>query len=90
MDNGTIVPLIISSDKTLVTNQQGDKSAYPVYLTVRNLAASVRNASARPGTIIVAMLLVIYDGDVIERTNLIHYCLRMIFDRVSSAIPGDG
>ncbi|KAI0044804.1 hypothetical protein FA95DRAFT_1453203, partial [Auriscalpium vulgare] len=41
-DGATIVPLIFSSDKTLLTNFSGDEAAYPLYLTIGNIAKDVR------------------------------------------------
>lgn len=56
VDNGTIVPLIIASDKTLVTNT-GNQKAYPIYLTIGNLPASIRNSNVRPRAVSLGMLL---------------------------------
>jgi hypothetical protein len=33
----TIVPLLLATDKTLLTQHHGDTTAWPVYLTVGNL-----------------------------------------------------
>ena len=34
---GVVVPVILTSDKTQLTQFHGDKSAWPVYLTIRNI-----------------------------------------------------
>ncbi|KAF5350938.1 hypothetical protein D9757_014387 [Collybiopsis confluens] len=44
---GTIAPVIIASDKTQLTQFSGNKSAYPVYLTIGNIPKSLRR---KPGT----------------------------------------
>ncbi|KAF9058446.1 hypothetical protein BDP27DRAFT_1386129 [Rhodocollybia butyracea] len=39
---GTVCPVIIASDKTNLTRFSGNKSAYPVYLTIGNLPKALR------------------------------------------------
>ncbi|CDO77552.1 hypothetical protein BN946_scf184912.g51 [Trametes cinnabarina] len=51
----TIVPVIISSDKTQLT-LFGSKTAYPVYLTIGNLPKDVRRKPSRRGQILLAYL----------------------------------
>ena len=46
----TIIPVIISSDKTQVTLFR-NKSAYPVYMTIGNLPKSIRRKPSRQGQI---------------------------------------
>ena len=41
-NSSTIVPLLIGTDKTVLTQYHGDIAAWPVYLTIRNLKAKVR------------------------------------------------
>ena len=38
----TIAPVIITLDKTQLSNFSGDKSAWPVYLTIGNIEKSTR------------------------------------------------
>ena len=86
----TVVPLIIASDKTQVTNHQGDLAAHAVYLTIGNLPAHIRNSNDRPGTILLAMLPVVKEEDAALRSKLFHECLRMIFDPVMAYANGEG
>ncbi|RDX49827.1 hypothetical protein OH76DRAFT_1350331 [Lentinus brumalis] len=51
----TIVPIIISSDKTQLT-VFGSKTAYPVYMTIGNLPKDVRRKPGRRGQILLAYL----------------------------------
>ncbi len=51
----SIIPLIISSDRTQVT-LFGNKSAYPVYLTIGNLPKDIRRKPSQHGQILVAYL----------------------------------
>ncbi|KAJ3818442.1 hypothetical protein F5880DRAFT_1491390 [Lentinula raphanica] len=51
----TIIPIILSSDKTQITLFQ-NKSAYPVYLTIGNLPKEIRRKPSQQGQILVAYL----------------------------------
>jgi len=86
----TVVPLIIGSDKTQVTNHQGDLSAHAVYLTVGNLPAAVRNSHERPGCILLALLPVVKEGDGAFRNKVYHECMRTLFDPVREVLQGNG
>ncbi|THU98815.1 hypothetical protein K435DRAFT_795398 [Dendrothele bispora CBS 962.96] len=78
----TIIPVIISSDKTQVTLFR-NKSAYPVYLTIGNLPKEIRSKPSQQGQV----LLVYLPTDRLEHiknkssrrrtvTNLFHACMR--------------
>lgn len=54
--NATIVPIIISSDKTQLTTFR-NKTAYPVYLTLGNLPKNIRHKLSRQGQILLGYLL---------------------------------
>ena len=51
----SIIPVIFSSDRTQVT-LFGNKSVYPVYLTIGNLPKDIRRKPSRHGQILVAYL----------------------------------
>ncbi|KAJ8486966.1 hypothetical protein ONZ51_g4471 [Trametes cubensis] len=51
----TVVPILISSDKTQLT-LIGNKTAYPVYMTLGNLPKSIRSKPSRRGQILLAYL----------------------------------
>ncbi|KAF8197080.1 hypothetical protein BJ912DRAFT_846556, partial [Pholiota molesta] len=51
----TIIPIIISSDKTQITLFR-NKTAYPVYLTIGNIPKSIRRKPSRQGQILLAYL----------------------------------
>ncbi|KAJ3752644.1 hypothetical protein EV360DRAFT_54847 [Lentinula raphanica] len=51
----TIIPLIISSDKTQITMFR-NKSAYPVYMTIGNLPKEIRRKPSQQGQILLAYL----------------------------------
>ncbi len=80
----TIIPVIISSDKTQVTLFR-NKSAYPVYMTIGNLPKSIRRKPSRQGQILLAYLptsrlLHIDNKSARRRTqaNMFHACMSHI------------
>jgi hypothetical protein len=52
----TIVPLQIATDKTLMTTLSGDRTAWPVYMTIGNLPRRVRRKQTSPALLLIGML----------------------------------
>ncbi|EIN09278.1 hypothetical protein PUNSTDRAFT_113700 [Punctularia strigosozonata HHB-11173 SS5] len=87
----TIVPIIISSDKTQLTLFR-NKSAYPVYLTIGNLPKSIRRKPSRRGQILLAYLPATrleQMSNISARrralANLFHGCLQYILAPLENA-----
>src|SRR5690349_20360505 len=99
----TIVPLIISSDKTQLTTFH-NKSAYPVYLMLGNIPKHIRCKPSRQAQILLAYLLtekVDYITNQASRrrsnANLFHACMAFITEPLRMAgcngmilVSGDG
>ena len=78
----TIIPLLISTDKTVITQHHGDKSAWPVYLAIGNLPRSVRRAQNRPGCLLVGFIPVPTDDAASKlKAELWHTAMEAIFKR---------
>ncbi|KAJ3557075.1 hypothetical protein NM688_g1669 [Phlebia brevispora] len=82
----TIMPIIISSDKTQVTLFR-NKTAYPVYLTIRNLPKDIRGHPSQRGQILIAYLLTSKLDHITNKaahrqtlTNLFHACMECVFE----------
>lgn len=52
----TVVPVILSSDKTHLTTQQGCKEAHPVYLSIGNIPKSTRRRVKSRSTLLIGYL----------------------------------
>lgn len=87
----TIIPVIISSDRTQVTSWSG-KQAYPVYLTIGNLPKSIRRKPSRGGQILLAYLptskLEHITNEAARKRmilNVMHKCLKVILSPLEKA-----
>lgn len=49
----TVVPVIVASDKTHLTNHMGSKEAWPVYLTTSNIPKDVRKRVCSHSSILI-------------------------------------
>ncbi|KAI0041099.1 hypothetical protein FA95DRAFT_1501909 [Auriscalpium vulgare] len=80
----TVVPLILSTDKTQVTVFR-NRSAYPVYMTIGNIAKEIRRKSSKHAQLLIGYLptdglLHIKNAETRRRAlaNLFHACMRRI------------
>ncbi|KAI0733010.1 hypothetical protein BC629DRAFT_1586009 [Irpex lacteus] len=87
----TIIPVIISSDKTQLTLFR-NKSAYPVYITIGNLPKHIRRQGSRHGQILLGYLPASHFDHITSATerrravaNVFHACMRVIVAPLSKA-----
>ncbi|KAJ6553786.1 hypothetical protein DFH09DRAFT_924695 [Mycena vulgaris] len=80
----TIIPILLSSDKTQLT-MFGNKTAYPVYMTIGNIPKEIRRKPSRRAYVLLAYLPTSRLGHIKNKTarrrtlaNLFHTCLSFI------------
>jgi hypothetical protein len=80
----TIAPVILASDKTHLSNFSGDKQAWPVYLSIGNIAKEIRRKPTHHATVLVGYIPVTKlecfskGKRQLEGYNLFHKCMRAI------------
>lgn len=89
---GTVAPVIIASDKTQLSTFSGDKQAWPVYLTLGNIAKSVRRKPTMGATMLIGYLPVsklecFSDRDERRRQQqqLFHYSMSQLLEPLKAA-----
>jgi len=55
-DGATLVPILLASDETHLTNFSGDKKLWPVYMSIGNILSSIRNTHTMHAWIPIALL----------------------------------
>ncbi|KAG8720731.1 hypothetical protein FRC09_009074 [Ceratobasidium sp. 395] len=90
--NGTIVPLIVASDETTLTNNAQGPKAHPIYLSIGNISKAVRRMPTKRSMILIGYLPVcafeeIEDLEVRQkcRWELLHRSLDKIFEPLKRA-----
>ncbi|KAF8188308.1 hypothetical protein K438DRAFT_1907473 [Mycena galopus ATCC 62051] len=90
-DGSTTAPIILSSDKTRLSQFSGDKSAWPVYLTIGNINKDTRRKASAHATILLGYLPVpkmdCYSDAArsIAKYRLFHYCMGRILHSLAEA-----
>ncbi|KZV98523.1 hypothetical protein EXIGLDRAFT_832092 [Exidia glandulosa HHB12029] len=89
----TVVPIIISTDKTELSQFTGDATAYPIYMTIGNIDSSIRRQPSRHAQILIGYLptTAIEKGDMSDltvrnaRAQLFHAAVRAILEPLRDA-----
>ncbi|KAI5987798.1 hypothetical protein EDC04DRAFT_2588972, partial [Pisolithus marmoratus] len=79
---GTVAPVILVSNKTELSHFKGDKNAWPMYLSIRNLSKEVCHQPGCHASVLLCYLpvskLESFDDNLIGQHHLFHYCMRRI------------
>ncbi|EED77474.1 predicted protein [Postia placenta Mad-698-R] len=86
-----IAPIILSSDKTRLSQFRGDKSTWPVYLTIGNIVKDVRHKVSSHAMVLIGYLPVAKLNCFSDKTRpvakyqLFHHCMKAILESVAKA-----
>ena len=83
-EGATVIPLIIATDKTLLTQHHGDVLAWPVYLTIGNLDRRTRRSQTRPAQVLLGFLPVLPASGGGVKAKVWHMAMGLILQRKSS------
>ncbi|KAF8598610.1 hypothetical protein BDV93DRAFT_593766 [Ceratobasidium sp. AG-I] len=90
--NGTVVPLIIARDETILANNLRGKKAHPVYLSIGNISKVTQRKPTKRAMILVGYVPVNRFKDVLDkktrryfRGDLLHRSLEVIFEPLKTA-----
>lgn len=97
VEGGTILAGIFASDKTTLTRHSGAKSAYPLYMSLGNIAKAIRSQAYLRAWRLIALLPIpskedmanlkaIYQSASIEqdfRREILHASIRVILNEFS-------
>ncbi|KAH7908431.1 hypothetical protein BJ138DRAFT_1012802 [Hygrophoropsis aurantiaca] len=85
----TIAPVILASDKTQLSQFKGDKSAWPVYLTIGNIEKAIRRQPSRHATVLLGYIpvskLAAFDDNSLAGYRLFHYCMKRLLQPLVKA-----
>ncbi|KAG8778625.1 hypothetical protein FRC12_024886 [Ceratobasidium sp. 428] len=84
---GTVVPIIISTDKTKLTVFSGNQKAWPVYISIGNISKDIRRCPSERATLLLGYIPVSNLGNISnerERSEagwqLFHTCMESILE----------
>ncbi len=84
----TIISILLSNDKTVISLCYGDQTLWLLYITIGNLDVKTRHSQIRPGTLLLISILVVYewleDGnnkDKDLKAKIYHLALKTMLQR---------
>ncbi|KAH6331178.1 hypothetical protein HBI38_024470 [Parastagonospora nodorum] len=81
----TVVPIIISVDKTQLSLISGDVAAWPVYVTIENLSREARRRRSTPSTLLARFIPTTKIRDPLLKSQVYHYCIGKLLSPLENA-----
>ena len=57
----TIIPILLSRDKIVMSLNHGDQKLWPVYITIENLDSKTWRCQTRPGTLLLGSISIVHE-----------------------------
>ena len=57
----TLIPILFTSDKTVLSLSYGNQLLWPVYVTIGNLDVKIRQSQNRPGILLLGSIPIIHE-----------------------------
>ncbi|KAG9088545.1 hypothetical protein FRC06_001978, partial [Ceratobasidium sp. 370] len=91
-EHATVAPIVLAADKTQLTRFSGNKSAWPVYLTIGNISKEIRKQPSERATLLVGFIPVNALTNITNKTRrqelgwqLFHTCMELILEPLKTA-----
>ena len=59
-----IIPILLSSNKIVMSLSYGDQTLWPVYITIKNLNTKTWQSQKRPRTLLLGFIFIIYNWSI--------------------------
>ena len=80
-DGGTIIPILLASDKTMLSLHHGDQLVWLIYITIGNLDRKTRRNQTVPGSILLGFLPITSEIADESKTHVYHAAMELILKR---------
>ena len=80
-EGGTIIPILLATDKTMLSLHHGDESAWPIYVTIGNLDRGTRRNQTVPGSVLLGFLPVTSEMADDSKARVYHAAMELILKR---------
>ena len=80
-NGGTIIPILLASDKTMLSLHHGDQSAWPIYITIGNLDRNTRRKQTVPGSVLLGFLPITSETADESKARVYHAAMELILKR---------